>query len=80
MTSVSERPEPVWLRVGEVASELGVSANTVYLWENDKVTPRGKSRSALVGVREFGAREAKELVELAREKLATTPRARKRRA
>ncbi|HEX5641849.1 MAG TPA: GAF domain-containing protein [Thermoleophilia bacterium] len=32
MTSVSERPEPVWLRVGEVASALGVSANTVRRW------------------------------------------------
>lgn len=41
---------------------VGVSANTVYLWESGKVTPRGKSRSALVGVRKVGAREAKRLL------------------
>ncbi len=32
MTSVREGPEPVWLRVGDVASALGVSANTVRRW------------------------------------------------
>ena len=32
MTTVREGPELVWLRVGDVASALGVSANTVRRW------------------------------------------------
>ena len=32
MASVSERPEAVWLRVGDVAGLLGVSPNTVRRW------------------------------------------------
>lgn len=41
---------------------VGVSANTVYLWESGKVTPRGKSRSALIGIRRIGAKEARRLI------------------
>lgn len=41
---------------------VGVSANSVYLWESGKAAPRGKSRSALIGLRKIGAREAKRLV------------------
>ena len=62
----------------EFASLLGVSANTVYLWETDKVAPRGKSRSALVGIREVGAREARQLVEAAGRKAAARTGARGR--
>ena len=32
MATVRERPEPIWLRVGDVAAVLGVSANTVRRW------------------------------------------------
>ena len=57
---------------------LGVSANTVYLWETGKVTPRGKSRAALVGVRDVGAREARRLLEVAGGNGRAGKRARKR--
>ena len=46
----------------------GVSANTVYLWENGEVTPKQKSRAVLVGLRTLGIKEARQLVQAAASK------------
>ena len=61
----------------EFGRVIGVSANTIYLWENGKVAPRGKSRAALIGAREMGAREARQLAEVAGARGDTKKRARK---
>ena len=42
---------------------IGVSANTVYLWERGDVSPREKSRAAIVGLREMGVRDARRLLD-----------------
>ena len=43
----------------------GVSSNTIYLWENGEVSPKEKSRSALISLRDLGVRDAKRLLEAA---------------
>ncbi len=41
---------------------VGVSANTIYLWETGEVSPREKSRAAIIGLRRMGVREARRLL------------------
>ena len=49
----------------------GVSANTIYLWENAEVAPKEKSRAVLVGLRKLGVKEVRQLIQ------AAAPKARK---
>ena len=53
------------LRLGrrEFGLLAGVSSNSVYLWENGESRPSGESRSALVGLRKLGIREARKMLE-----------------
>ena len=41
---------------------VGVTSNSIYLWETGDVSPREKSRAVLVGLREIGVREARRLI------------------
>ena len=59
----------------EFGKLAGVTANAIYLWESGQVSPSEKSRAVLVGLRKLRAREAKRLLESARqnEKAKRTP-------
>lgn len=66
----------------EFGKLVGVSTNTVYLWERGVVAPREKSRTAIIGLRGIGVREARRLLDApiaAKSKSkGPTPKARKR--
>jgi len=47
----------------EFGKLLGVSANTLYLWENGKTAPRAKIKAAFAAVRQLGRRQAKQKLE-----------------
>lgn len=55
---VRKHRERLGLSAADYGKLMNVSGNTVYLWEQGKVRPRGKSFAALVEVRELGKREA----------------------
>ena len=42
---------------------VGVTANSIYLWETGEVSPKQKSRAAIIGLRGMGVKEAKRLLE-----------------
>ena len=42
---------------------VGVTANSIYLWETGEVSPKEKSRATLIGLRGIGVKEARRLVE-----------------
>ena len=47
------------LSQAQMAKLLGVSTNSVALWESGRTSPRGKNRQAIAQLRQMGAREAK---------------------
>ena len=47
----------------QMAKLLGVSSNSVTLWESGRASPRGKNRQAIAELRQMGARDAKVLLE-----------------
>ena len=47
------------LSQAQMAKLLGVSTNSVALWESGRTSPRGKNRHAIAQLRQMGAREAK---------------------
>ena len=47
----------------EFALLLGVSTNTLVLWESGKTNPREKVRAQFAAIREMGRRDAKKLLE-----------------
>jgi len=49
------------LSVVEVADEVGVSAASIYLWENDRVRPRDENLSALCKVLKLPIRATREM-------------------
>jgi transcriptional regulator with XRE-family HTH domain len=49
------------LTVVEVADEVGVSAASIYLWENDRVRPRDANLSALCKVLKLPIRATREM-------------------
>ena len=49
------------LSVVEVADEVGVSAMSIYLWENDRVRPRDANLSALCKVLRLPIRATREM-------------------
>lgn len=44
----------------EFAKLLGVSTNTLWLWENGKTAPRAKTKAIFAVVRQLGRKEAKQ--------------------
>ncbi len=42
---------------------VGVTANSIYLWETGEVSPKEKSRAALIGLRGIGVKEARRLLQ-----------------
>ncbi len=44
----------------EFAKLLGVSTNTLWLWEHGKTAPRAKSKAIFASVRQLGRREVKQ--------------------
>jgi transcriptional regulator with XRE-family HTH domain len=49
------------LSVVEVAEQVGVSVQTIYFWENDRVRPRDANLSALCNVLKLPVRAAREM-------------------
>lgn len=49
------------LTVAEVADEVGVSATSIYFWENDRVRPRHANLSALCKVLKLPIRATQEM-------------------
>ena len=49
------------LSVAEVADEVGVSAASIYFWENDRVRPRDANLSALCKVLKLPVRATREM-------------------
>ena len=41
---------------------VGVTSNSIYLWETGEVSPKEKSRAAIIGLRGMGVKEAKRLL------------------
>ncbi len=60
--SIRSQRKRIHLTRAEFGRLVGVSANTVYLWETGQVAPRSGSRTALIGVRKIRAKEAKRLL------------------
>ncbi len=67
------RFSPKWLRshreklglsAADYAKLVGVSAQTIYLWEREQTTPRKSQMPALVAVRKLKVREAQRRLEL----------------
>ena len=47
----------------DFATLVGVSSNTIFLWEKGRTSPRAESRAVLVELRGIGVREARRRVE-----------------
>lgn len=67
------RFSPKWLRshreklglsAADYAKLVGVSTQTIYLWEREQTKPRRSQLPALVAVRKLGVREAQRRLEL----------------
>ena len=52
------------LSAADFAKLVGVTAQTIYLWENGETRPRAKQLAALVDVRGIGKREAQKRLEM----------------
>ena len=61
--SIKSHRRRLGLSQAQMAKLLGVSSNSVTLWESGKASPRGKNRQAIAELRQMGAREAKVLLE-----------------
>lgn len=56
--------EKLGLSAADYAQLVGVSAQTIYLWEREQTTPRKSQLPALVAVRKLGVREALRRLEM----------------
>ena len=56
--------EKVGLSAADYSTLVGVTAQTIYSWEQGKSKPRDEQLAALVAVRELGKREALKRLEL----------------
>jgi DNA-binding transcriptional regulator YiaG len=75
--SVKAQRERLGLSAASYAKLVGVSALTIYNWEQGKSRPRKEQLAALVAVRGIGKREALaklELIKAKEEKAATKPK------
>ena len=61
--SIASQRKRLKLSQKEFGKLVGVSANTVYLWETGEVSPKEKSRAAIIGLRGMGMREARRLLD-----------------
>jgi DNA-binding transcriptional regulator YiaG len=78
--SVKAQRRRTGLSAADYAKLVGVSALTIYNWENQKSRPRQEQQAALVGLRGLGKREAKaklDLLATANKKLDTRRRRRR---
>ncbi len=46
----------------EMATLIGASANSIFLWENGKATPRAAAKAKIIALRGLGKREIKKLL------------------
>jgi len=72
--SVRSQRNRLKLSAEEFARLLGVSAQTVYLWEHGKTRPRAAQLAGLVAVRTLGRREARERLKVLTGNGAAIPR------
>lgn len=79
--SVRAQRNRLKLSAEQYARLIGVSPQTIYLWEQGKSRPRNKQMAALIAVRSLGRREAVERLKLlshgednVKRKSATVPR------
>jgi DNA-binding transcriptional regulator YiaG len=56
--------EKLGLSAADYAQLVGVSTQTIYLWESEKSTPRKSQLPTLVAVRKLGVRKANRRLEL----------------
>lgn len=56
--------EKLGISAADYASLVGVSAQTIYLWEREQTKPRRSQFPALVAARKLGVREAQRRLEL----------------
>ena len=56
--------QKVGLSAGDYATLVGVTAQTIYNWENGKSRPRNEQLASLLAVKEQGQREARKRLEL----------------
>jgi len=76
--SVRAQRKRLRLTAAEYAAILGVSAQTVYLWERGQVRPKVSQFGALVAARSLGRREARARLEAIGQKTARKARSRRK--
>jgi len=76
--SVRAQRKRLRLSAAQYAALLGVSSQTVYLWERGKVRPKASQFGALVSARSLGRREALARLEQAGQKAARKARSRRK--
>jgi len=76
--SVLAQRKRLRLTAAQYAALLGVSAQTVYLWERGKVRPKASQFAALVSARSLGRREVLARLEQADQKAARKARTRRK--
>ena len=76
--SVRAQRKRLKLTAEEYAKLIGVSTQTVYLWERGKVRPKTSQFAALVSVRSLGRREARTRLEQPEPKAARKARPRRK--
>ncbi len=62
-TSIAAQRKRLKLSRKDFGELVGVTANSIYLWETGEVSPKEKSRAAIIGLRGMGVKEARRLVE-----------------
>ena len=76
--SVLAQRKRLKLTAAQYAALLGVSAQTVYLWERGKVRPKASQFAALVSARSLGRREAIARLDQPGQKAAKKARSRRK--
>jgi DNA-binding transcriptional regulator YiaG len=76
--SVRAQRKRLKLSAEQYAALVGVSSQTVYLWERGKVRPKASQFAALVSARSLGRREALARLQQADQKAAKKARSRRK--
>ena len=76
--SVKTQRKGTGLSAADYAKLVGVSAHTIYNWEQGKSRPRKEQFASLVALRGLGKREAQAKLGLLKDKRAPKPRSRRR--
>jgi DNA-binding transcriptional regulator YiaG len=61
--TVSSLRAKLELSRNQMAKLLGVNANSIYLWEQDKASPRNAAKAEIIKLRSMGKREIKKMLE-----------------